>query len=75
MIPSDMENFALSLRKFLLMPSYYTHQEKLFDMCYGVYDLHGNHATRLTPCFIPKTPGAVTLLFLQHLDLKISEFV
>ena len=31
-----MENFALSPRKFLLMPSYYTHQEKLFDMCYGV---------------------------------------
>ena len=36
MIPSDMENFALSSRKFLLMPSYYIHQEKLFDMCYAV---------------------------------------
>ena len=56
-----MENFALSSRKFLLMPSYYSRQEKLFDRCDGVYGLHGNHATPWTPCFIAKTPAALTL--------------
>lgn len=61
MVPSNMENFALSLNKFLLMPSDYTHQEKLFDMSHVIYGLHGNRVTPLFISFRALRPAAITL--------------
>ena len=56
------------------MPSYYTHQEKLFDVFWSLWSpWQPYHA--LNSMFYTQNASSSNPAFIQHLDLKISEFV